>query len=90
MKLNNILLTKKSVFKLLIITLLILLVPFIAMQFSDEVNWTVGDFIVAGVLLIFFGYLYNVLSKTSNHKATNVTIGVVLIGAFLLIWLSLI
>ena len=90
MKLNNILLTKKSVFKLLIITLLLLLVPFIMMQYSDEVNWTIGDFIVAGVLLTFFGYLYKVLSKISNHKSTNVIIGVVLIGAFLLIWVSLI
>lgn len=28
----------------------ILLTPFIAMQFTHEVNWTVSDFIVAAIL----------------------------------------
>lgn len=31
-------------------TLLLLLVPLVAMQFSGEVDWTVGDFAAAGLL----------------------------------------
>ena len=31
---------------------ILLLVPLITMQFSQEVNWTIGDFLIAGILLI--------------------------------------
>ena len=35
-----------------LIVSLILLVPFIAMQFTDEINWKPFDFVVAGLLLL--------------------------------------
>jgi len=38
-----------------VVTTLLLLVPLGAMQLTDDVEWTVGDFVVAGALL--FGAL---------------------------------
>jgi uncharacterized membrane protein len=38
------------------ITFLILAIPFVAMQFSPEVNWSVFDFLVAGALLLSAGF----------------------------------
>ena len=34
---------------ILLTVALLLLVPFIAMQFTDEVNWSLFDFVAAGI-----------------------------------------
>ena len=34
---------------------LVLLIPLIAMQFTDEVNWSGGDFVFAALLLLGVG-----------------------------------
>jgi uncharacterized membrane protein YjjP (DUF1212 family) len=38
-----------------VIVALLLLIPFIAMKFTDEVKWTPIDFITAGVLMLVPG-----------------------------------
>lgn len=43
------------IFAILGAVTLLLLIPFIAMQFTTEVNWTGGDFLVAGLLLLAVG-----------------------------------
>lgn len=42
---------RKSAFVIALTTGLLLLVPLVAMQFTDEVDWGGGDFVVAGGLL---------------------------------------
>lgn len=41
----------------------ILLAPVIAMQFSTEVQWTAGDFIIAAILLSSFALLIEFLIR---------------------------
>ena len=41
----------KRLILILITIVFLLLIPFIAMQFTNEVDWTVSDFIVIGILL---------------------------------------
>ena len=49
------------------IALLILLLPLIAMQFTNEVNWSLFDFIIAGVLLFGMGIILDlILSKVNK------------------------
>ena len=36
---------------------MLLAIPALAMQVSDEVNWTVSDFVFAGVMIIGTGLL---------------------------------
>jgi hypothetical protein len=50
-------------------TALILLLPLVAMQFTDEVNWGVADFVFAGALLGGTGLL---LHQLAARKAGNV------------------
>lgn len=66
----------------------ILLLPLIAMQFTVEVNWTVGDFVFAGVLL--FGALstYEIAARTAVSTVYRAAVGVALTGTFLLIWVN--
>lgn len=49
----------------------ILLIPFIGMQLSDEVNWSAFDFAVMGGLLLTVGLLIDLVVrkfKTANHR----------------------
>jgi len=48
------------------ITALLLLTPAIAMQFTDEVNWTVGDFVFAGGMLVGAGVAYELAARVGN------------------------
>ena len=90
MNINNILISKNSVFNVLLSVVLVLLLPLIAMQFTNEVDWDINDFVVAGVLLSFFGYLYEVLTKVTNKNMPNIVIALVVIGLLFFVWVSLI
>lgn len=68
---------------------LILLIPLIAMQFTNEVNWGIFDFTVMGVLLFGTGLFCElILRKVKNFK-TRIVICVFAFVALLLIWAEL-
>ena len=68
---------------------LILLLPLVAMQFTDEVNWDVADFAFAGALLIGTGITYELAVRKTGDTAYRAAVGVALAAAFILVWLSL-
>lgn len=71
---------------MLVAILSILLIPFIAMQFSTEVQWTASDFIIAGVLLSTFSLLIEfVIRKTQQGKRRTLLILFVIL-TLLLLW----
>jgi ABC-type cobalt transport system substrate-binding protein len=45
----------KRLIGILLTVVIILLIPFITIQFTHEVNWTASDFMVAAVLLLGSG-----------------------------------
>jgi hypothetical protein len=65
---------------------LILLVPLVAMQFTDEVAWAPGDFAAAGVLLIGTGLAHRAAARRAGTAAYSVAAGVALAAALLLVW----
>ena len=90
MNINNILISKKNIYIVFLGTFFILLLPLIAMQFTKEVNWSLGDFVVAGILLSFFGYIYKVLTKSSSKPIKNIVIGLIVFALFIFVWVSFI
>lgn len=79
----------KRFFAILLIVGLILLIPFIAMQFTAEVNWSLFDFIIMGSLLLSVGILSDfVLRKVKNTQYRIGILALVLI-VFFLIWAEL-
>jgi len=68
---------------------LILLIPLVAMQFTDEVAWTLSDFIVMGVLLFGTGLTYVLITRSSSNTAYRFAVGIAVGTAFLLVWLNL-
>ena len=68
---------------------LILLLPLVAMQFTDEVNWDVADFAFAGALLIGTGITYELAVRKTGDTAYRAAVGVALAAAFILVWMNL-
>jgi hypothetical protein len=61
--------TNRSVLRVGLATALILLLPLIGMQFSDEVDWGVFDFVFAGVLLAGTGLLLELAARRASNLA---------------------
>ena len=67
----------------------LLLIPFIAMQFTNEVSWTLSDFVVAGVLLLGTGFLIELVLRTVTTVKYRIALCAVILVALLLIWVEL-
>jgi hypothetical protein len=71
-----------------VFTAFILLVPLTAMQFSDEVNWTLFDFAIMGALLFGTGLTYELVARKGGTTAYRSAVGIACMAAFLLIWVN--
>ncbi len=67
----------------------LLLIPLIAMQFTNEVNWNIFDFMVAAILLIIAVFAYELISRKVKRPKNRTILSVVLLIIFLLIWAEL-
>ena len=67
---------------------LILLLPLVAMQFTDEVAWDVTDFVIFGALLVGAGIALELAARKSGNSAYKTGVGVAVAAAFLLIWVN--
>lgn len=79
----------KRLIGIVLTVVVLLLIPLIAMQFTNEVNWTLFDFVVAGVVLLGTGFICELVIrkvKKTNHRI--ILCGVIL-AALLLIWIEL-
>ena len=79
----------KSLRIILISVVAILMIPFIAMQFTDEVNWQIFDFILMGSLLFLVGLVLDLVIRKVKKLPYRVAISVVIVLTFLLIWAEL-
>lgn len=68
---------------------LLLLLPGIAMQFTREVAWGPGDFVLFGALLAFVGGSFELAVRRSAHWTYRAGAGLALASAFLLLWMNL-
>lgn len=67
----------------------LLLLPLLAMQFTEQVAWSFTDFIIAALLLFGLGTLIELsLRKLETSKYKAVVIALIIV-AFFLIWAEL-
>ena len=66
----------------------ILAIPLIAMQFTDEVQWSTGDFVMMGAILLSAGLAYELIARRSGKTMYRVTFATTLLGALLLFWVN--
>ena len=63
----------------------ILLIPLIAMQFNTGVDWTIKDFLAAGVLLLSISTLFVLTARRIRRNSGRVVAG--LVFGLILLWL---
>lgn len=68
---------------------LILLLPLLAMQFTDEVVWSPTDFIVAGTLLFGTILTYEGVARRMDSILYRAAVGIAVVTALLLVWINL-
>ena len=82
-------LQNKRLIGIVLTVVLLLLIPLIAMQFTDEVDWKLPDFVIMGVLLLGTGLLCElVMRKVKKMEHRLLICGALLIALFL-IWAEL-
>ena len=66
----------------------LLLLPLLAMQFTDEVSWDVVDFVIFGMMLAIAAFAFDFVLKKIGHSAYRWGSSFAIAAAFLLIWMS--
>jgi hypothetical protein len=68
---------------------LLLLIPFIAMQYTTEVKWTLADFVVAGGLLLTAGLLVELVLRKVTTRRNRIILCLTILLVLLLVWAEL-
>lgn len=80
---------QRSIIRVLIGVAVILLIPAIAMQFTDEVRWAPLDFLAAALLLASGGLIFAYLSARTDNVRHKTAIGVAVATVLLFVWAQL-
>jgi hypothetical protein len=76
----------KRLIGIVLTVMLVLLLPLIAMQFTNEVDWSVMDFVIMGILLLGTGLLCElVLRNVKSFEKRLVLIGMILFMCFIIL-----
>lgn len=67
---------------------ILLLLPLIAMRFTEEVNWTASDFVFAAVLFGSVGLAFELIVRRSSSLAYRLGAAIAVIAAFLTVWVN--
>jgi hypothetical protein len=70
-------------------TALVLVIPLLAMRFTDEVNWSLSDFVIVGALLFGAGIGYELIASKLSSRSHRLVFGAVIILAGAYIWAEL-
>ena len=81
--------TYKSAGRVALAVAFILLLPLLAMQFTDEVVWDLTDFAVASALLFGAGFTYELVARKTGNIAYRAAVGVAVAAALILVWMNL-
>lgn len=74
---------------ILLTALILLIIPLIAMQFTTDVNWSVSDFLIMGVLLMGTGLLLELVLRKVQKMKNRIILSAAVLVAFFIIWAEL-
>jgi hypothetical protein len=69
-----------------LVTVALLLIPAVAMQATDQVNWTIMDFLVAGAAIFSAGLAYEFVARRGPRSIYRCGMALALVSALLLVW----
>lgn len=79
----------KSIAGIVVAIVFLLLIPIIAMQFTNEIVWSLSDFILMGFLLFIPALAYTLITRNTGDIIYKVALGFALFTGFFLIWSNL-
>ncbi|MFD2552519.1 hypothetical protein ACFSQP_11920 [Bizionia sediminis] len=79
----------KKLATILFVAITILFIPLIAMNFTNDVTWTLFDFVVVGVLLFGSGILLEFILRKTKKLKNRIIFALVLLVSLFLIWAEL-
>ena len=68
---------------------LLLMIPLIAMQLTDEVKWSLFDFIIMGAMLSITGLVGEAILKKVKKYKHRLILYIAIVMIFFLIWAEL-
>lgn len=68
---------------------ILLAIPFVSMQFTDEVSWSTADFLIVGVLFLVTGLLCELVLRRAKSKSNRIIICGIILFALFLVWAEL-
>jgi len=72
-----------------VVTVLIPMLPLVAMQFSEEVDWKLPDFVVIGAILIGAGLAFVFTARRVDNVARRLALAAAFFLALLYVWAEL-
>ena len=72
-----------------VVVALLLLIPWIAMKFTNEVKWNWFDFLVAGTLLLGTGLICELVLRTVKKIQYRLAICAVILFLLFIVWAEL-
>lgn len=72
-----------------LVTLSLLMVPLVAMQFTREVNWGIGDFVAAGLLLFGAGMAYSAVARRVRSSGQRLAVAAAVVVVLGTVWAQL-
>jgi hypothetical protein len=82
-------LQKKRVLIIVLTTALLLCIPLMAMRFTEEVHWTLFDFVVAAAMLLVTGFLCELAIRKIKNMQYRIMACVAILLVLLLFWAEL-
>jgi uncharacterized protein YybS (DUF2232 family) len=74
---------------ILITVALLLLIPLVAMQFTNEVDWSLSDFVIMGILLLGTGLICEFVMRKVKKTEKRIAVIAIILVVFFLIWAEL-
>ena len=68
---------------------LLLFIPLVAMLFTDEVKWSLADFIIAAALLFGTGLLCELILRNVRSKKQRIILCIIILAILMLTWAEL-
>lgn len=71
------------------IVVCILLIPLVAMQFTNEVKWDIKDFTIMGILLLATGITIEIVTRIVKSAQLKLAFTLIILLVLFLIWAEL-
>jgi len=80
---------KINIIRIALVTVFILLIPLVAMQVTDEVDWDLFDFAVAGALIFGAALTYELIAGKKSNTTYRAAVGFAVGTGLILVWVNL-